>query len=250
MNRKDRRAHEAKTRQGDGPQAAQFNAKLWDKVYAAEAKTVADMLAAGGVSRDMVLAVLDNAHNFASGFNDEKKFYACSEGCHFCCHQRVGSTAIEIVYIATYLKEMRTEEDRARIVRKLEETIKARPTAEPTHHRCPFLSGMGNCTIYDVRPLACRSVTSDRSEPCREHLESGSEAPKVADQRRYIGHQATVHGLDLGVSARGLQGGFLDFHHALHTALSDPTALERWYAGEHVFGASSIPPKQRRLPLL
>ena len=114
MNRKDRRKQEAKTRQGEGPEAAQFAAKLWDKIHAAEAKTASEMLV-GEVTRDKVLEVVDNALNFASGFNDERRYIACAEGCSFCCHQKVGSTAIEIVYITTYLREMRSEEERQRL---------------------------------------------------------------------------------------------------------------------------------------
>ena len=117
--------------------------------------------------------------------------------------------------------------------------------------RCAFLNEEGLCRIYDVRPLACRSVTSESSEPCREWLEEGQPLGKVADRRRYTAHMATLHALDRGLSSRALHGGFLDFHAALLVALKDDTAVPRWYAGEHVFSSATIPPAKRRmLPML
>ncbi|MFO0668875.1 MAG: hypothetical protein U0235_04485 [Polyangiaceae bacterium] len=47
MNRKQRRAQEAKTRQGAVLEAANKSAPMYDKIYAAEAKTASEMLGAG-----------------------------------------------------------------------------------------------------------------------------------------------------------------------------------------------------------
>ena len=45
-----------------------------------------------------------------------------------------------------------------------------------------------------------------------------------------LGHACDfVLGLDQGITARGLEGGFLDFHSALRAALVDPTVIDRWY---------------------
>ena len=35
---------------------------------------------------------------------------------------------------------------------------------------CAFLDGSGSCSIYPVRPLLCRSITSTDADACREAL--------------------------------------------------------------------------------
>jgi Fe-S-cluster containining protein len=249
MNRKERRAQEAKTRAGQGPEAANRGARMWDKIFAAEAKTVSDMLE-DGMSRQKVDEVIDNARNFALGFQDENTRIACGAGCYYCCYQKVGTTGLEIVHIATWMREHIEPERLAKFVTALEEIVKQRPANESRPVRCCFLSEEGFCQIYEARPLSCRSVTSFDSEPCRQWLEEGKPLGKVADQRRYTAHHATMHGLDKGTTVRGFNGGFIDFHVALHMALADEGVVERWYEGENVFGVTTIPPKVRRLFVL
>ena len=65
-----------------------------------------------------------------------------SKGCSHCCHMDVQITALEADYI--YLAT----------------GIPHNPDAKLTiNHKtsCPFLSNTGFCTIYDYRPLFCRT---------------------------------------------------------------------------------------------
>lgn len=253
MNRKQRRAEEAKVRKGTVIEAASKSAPMSDKVSAAEKKTVVEMFPGEKLDRAKVAVLIENALVFAAAFNSDEKrvFVACGEGCYHCCYQKVATTGPEVVHIATWMLEHLTAAERAEYVAKLDSIIAERNPTEIQPVRCAFLSEAGACRIYEVRPLACRSVTSASSEPCRKWQEEGAPLGKVADGRRYTSHMATLKGLDHGVTARGLEGGFLDFHSALRSALVDPTVIDRWYAGEHVFGPMTIPPRQQRLlPLL
>lgn len=247
MNRKQRRAQEAKTRQGAVLEAANRSAPMYDKIYAAEAKTASEMLADTVVDRQKVTEVVENAIAFAGAFNKENLVMACGAGCHYCCYQLVGTNAVEIVQIATFIRERFDADARAELVKSLVEVTNKRKPGTAVPARCTFLDAEGLCRIYDVRPLACRSVTSESSEPCRQWLEEGQPLGKVADRRRYTAHMATLHALDRALSSRGLQGGFLDFHAALLIALEDETAVPRWYAGEHPFSSATIAPGRRRL---
>lgn len=251
MNRKERRAQESKVRGGEGIETANRSAPMYMKIFAAEAKTAADILGTAKIDRAKVAELIENAVEFAAAFNVDNTVVACGEGCYYCCYQKVGTTAPEIVHIATFLRDTMSAEERELIVRALDVVIAQRKPTEDQPVRCPFLSTEGACRIYEVRPLACRSVTSRSSEPCRQWQEEGGALGLVADQRRYTSHSATLQGLDKGISARGIQGGYLDFHSALRLALADEKAVERWYAGDHVFGTMTIPPRyQRRLPML
>lgn len=251
MNRKQRRAQEAKTRQGATLEGANRSAPMYDKVYAAEAKTASEFLAGKKVDREAVAHVIENAVNFAMAFNNEQMTYACGAGCYYCCYQKVGTTAVEIVHIAHWIREHMTPEQQAEILAKLDALVAERDPSGHVPVRCPFLSEEGTCRIYEVRPLSCRSVTSASSEPCRSWQEEGKPLGKVADYRRYTSHQATMHALDRALSSQGLQGGFLDFHAALRMALQDEKVVDAWYQGERPFSPATIPPKQRRLlPML
>ena len=69
-------------------------------------------------------------------------FATCSKGCSHCCRMDVQITAFEAEYIM------------------LATGIPCKPSPSlTTGHKmqCPFLSGSGICTIYDCRPLFCRT---------------------------------------------------------------------------------------------
>ncbi|MFO0668876.1 MAG: YkgJ family cysteine cluster protein [Polyangiaceae bacterium] len=92
------------------------------------------------------------------------------------------------MHIATWIREHMSEEERAGIIAGLTDVTSKRKVGTSVAARCAFLNEDGLCRIYDVRPLACRSVTSESSEPCRAWLEEGQPLGKVADRRRYTAH--------------------------------------------------------------
>lgn len=63
----------------------------------------------------------------------------CQKGCHSCCKPGLTVSLIEAKSIQNYLK------DHPAIA------------AGPMKDRCAFLSTAGECQIYPVRPLVCRS---------------------------------------------------------------------------------------------
>jgi Fe-S-cluster containining protein len=84
---------------------------------------------------------------------------SCKKGCSFCCHINVDVTEVEVKLIQKYAEE-----------RKMEINYEA--AADPNRSACPFLSVNGKCSVYKVRPLACRKyfVISD---------------PKLCDSKKY-----------------------------------------------------------------
>ena len=251
MNRKQRRTVEAQARQGKAPgkEVTADAPTLWMRIYNAEAASAAQILEPG-VTPETVAATMDNAINFAMGFTDERTPVACSAGCYYCCHQKVGTTALEMVHLATEIRARYSPEVQAEFVEGLRKVVEQRGPEDSTPVRCNFLDEKDACRIYEIRPLACRSVTSTTSEPCRAWLEDGMATGKVADRRRYQGAQATMHGLDKGATALGYEGGYIDFHGALHHALSGEKVVADWYEGKRVFSAKTIPPRMRRLPVI
>lgn len=73
---------------------------------------------------------------------------ACAPGCHSCCKPGLSVSELEAGAIREFL---------ARSPESLAAAQKAE--AENPHHgkRCTFLAAGGECTIYEARPLVCRS---------------------------------------------------------------------------------------------
>lgn len=97
--------------------------------------------------------------------------FACRRGCSWCCHQLVVLTCHEDGRaILTAARERLTAEQFAAFgsaVRDQAERIAALPheQAEARRWPCPLLVD-GECIVYDLRPVACRSVFSGDPECC------------------------------------------------------------------------------------
>lgn len=100
---------------------------------------------------------------------------ACKLGCSHCCVLNVSVLLPEAVAIAGWLSmhcvgaacdaQLKRLQSHALRVRWMEDS-------ERIHKQilCPFIDARGGCSIYPVRPLVCRSVTSLDKEACLETL--------------------------------------------------------------------------------
>ena len=91
----------------------------------------------------------------------------CKKGCYGCCHMLIGSTVIEALQIVLHFS---TDPARLNTLRAKLPEIKRQadlvqdPEMSSTHWfssaiPCIFLDKSdGSCTIYDVRPVACRTM--------------------------------------------------------------------------------------------
>lgn len=85
------------------------------------------------------------------------KFMPCKKGCAFCCHYKISISEIEVAYIEKHTKHRR---------------LKKMTSWQDFHgHACPFLKE-NVCSIYAVRPFACRrhnALTKDAFWCNHEH---------------------------------------------------------------------------------
>lgn len=79
---------------------------------------------------------------------------SCKRGCHFCCRQNVNIYKDEAATIAEYCREHDISIPREYLVEQLEHDWKE--IAKTDAGWCTFLKD-GQCSIYAVRPLACRN---------------------------------------------------------------------------------------------
>lgn len=79
----------------------------------------------------------------------------CKKGCSFCCHYNVEIYRGEAMLIAEYCAQKGISIDKEYLLQQL----RSKPLDLPlrrSHSACVFLKD-GECSIYEVRPIACRN---------------------------------------------------------------------------------------------
>lgn len=174
---------------------------------------------------------------------------ACAKGCAWCCHGfKVELTPPEAIAIAEYLRSksdperlpaigdaLSDEADEARSLSVMDRWVARRP--------CHFLDqASGSCSIWEARPLGCRSLTSLDASACKSAYEGEGDRPGVP---RPISVE-TLYGLSRGAMHAACEDEGLDMRafeltNAVAVAFHVPRAAERWHAGERVFDHAVIP---------
>lgn len=167
---------------------------------------------------------------------------ACEKGCSYCCHFFVSASAPQVFSIASYIRENSTDptdlEAEIERIRPLEKATRGLDQTERLSgkHPCVLLVD-GQCSVYSVRPTACRAFCSLSLEVC-ERFWSGEgkvddvPVPEFAFPLRKGYDQALWASLHhLGLRPYGY-----DLNHAVLVALENPAAEEAWFRGEDVFG--------------
>ena len=94
---------------------------------------------------------------------------ACTAGCDHCCKtMAVSAHEVEAEAIASYLRSLPQTEQRL-IIKSLREQadVEARIEKMPYRQACAFLEN-GRCSIYEIRPIACRRWVSSEVQDCTD----------------------------------------------------------------------------------
>lgn len=102
----------------------------------------------------------------------DKTGIACKEGCGGCCHKKVDISESEAQLIVDYL----IREKAAFSLKRMQGQVAHDKMSDADYwklpkdeRRCPFLGDGEKCTIYPVRPVACRKyMVMDSAEPCSD----------------------------------------------------------------------------------
>ena len=192
---------------------------------------------------------------------------ACRAGCDHCCHQPVGLTPPEALAILAYLRQTLASDELAAVAARLadrERKTRGLSSAErfSPEQPCPFLDE-GKCSIYEVRPLACRGMNSLDADECKTRLRdadaraaflaSGSGGRSFMEPIRAV--HAVSAGLQLSLSELyGLDMRPLELTWALDLLLNGPaSSATEWLSGEQPFesalgGDNAVPELSGVLP--
>lgn len=169
---------------------------------------------------------------------------ACSAGCAYCCHLKVGVTAAEALRVGAALRASLDEASLRALTAKVF-AVDARTHGLDTEGRvrakigCPLLGDGGRCIAYEARPLACAGANSYSQEQCRAGFESTSEDVGIDHYGLQPRSAAAARaGAAAAIMERGLDGRLLELVAALRVVLEDPKAADRWERGEPVFDSA------------
>ena len=173
---------------------------------------------------------------------------ACRKGCGYCCHTWVGATAPEIFLLAQEVRNRKAKPGTATSMAAV-----AARAAEASNLNigerfgakipCALLEN-SSCSVYAVRPGACRQVTSTDLAACIDEYEGRDEGGDVPVSQLYLDHARNSGAALAGaLAACGLDGRVYELNAALARALSASDSEARWLAGVDVFaGIAQAPP--------
>lgn len=157
---------------------------------------------------------------------------ACKSGCSFCCHFRVEVFATEALTIAEHIKKNPAETKK--IVAKLQENIALHAIAPPGKqmHKniaCAFLSPDKTCSIYEVRPLGCRSYHSLDVAVCETSFNQDALPQDMPENRaRVIMANVFIRSNIKAQQRDGFDSTLYELSTAVLAALLEPASAKRW----------------------
>lgn len=154
---------------------------------------------------------------------------ACRRGCGWCCHQKVGAAAIEVVAISRALAQRPPQ--RAMLAGW-------RPGLP-----CAFLQD-GACAIYDIRPLKCRSLWHVDVRHCMAKYAGlpvmGAQTNPAFQTEPKMIYEGALKGLALPLIKAGHDCPGLELMPALQAIIDHPDAAESWWSGQSPFPPESV----------
>ena len=163
-----------------------------------------------------------------------KDLIQCSKGCSHCCHMWVSVSAPEALILAGRLKS--AGRDTAPLLAKAELTRGM--DFEGRGHfvaPCPLLGEDAACSVYDARPIACRTATSTDADLCRRAYLALSEEDIPTPMFYLMERAAYAIALKGAFKRAGLPTAAYELNSAITVALQTPNAERRWLSGEDIF---------------
>jgi len=168
----------------------------------------------------------------------DRSLVACGAGCRTCCVVNVSTLLPEGMAIVRYLRsqgEARVTLAAERLERLWREVGGLDDDERLVVRRpCAFLDEKGCCSIYLVRPLLCRSVTSTSADDCREALAGkvlGEEKTILMHQFQQDLYMTLFEAIGDGLEMCGLDGRSFQLVGLVRYLLKHPEAEQRWLDG-------------------
>jgi Fe-S-cluster containining protein len=172
---------------------------------------------------------------------------ACKRGCNYCCHLEVGCLAPEAIRIADHLRKTRSPKELSSLITKMRRHSKFRASL-PLRQRssgnvapCPFLGQEGECGIYEVRPLNCRTYLTFDAKECERASQNPDRKFCVTFFLEPLDTRDALHtALENACKNLDLPSHQIELIRGVTIALQVPGASTLWRRGVDVFAEANI----------
>lgn len=215
--------------------------------FAAQTQAFAETLSSRRGREDLIDGLLSQAFSsFEGNVAMEAKDYpavACYKGCATCCTLRVTATAPEVLLIARFIRwfeGQNRELNLGKRVAKADSSTRSLDEAGRVKLRrpCPFIQ-RGVCTIYAVRPLACRGHACYDRRACINAASGRVKQIPISKPHRLF-RGLIQNAMQSALRDAGYVWGLYELNQAVTMALQDADAERRWLAGEAGFAAAEV----------
>ncbi len=157
----------------------EMNLSFYKDGYTIASKEVIDFETLTPLFRGMQTqysAISQLTQSFALRTHQEGKPIKCENGCSWCCYQPVYMTTQEVILIFEFIHQVFDDQQRNKILSNAQAKFKLTKGLKEEQKQkikfaCPFLVD-GSCSIYSVRPMACRIYLSSDKESCKRKFDS------------------------------------------------------------------------------
>lgn len=97
---------------------------------------------------------------FDKYFNDQKEYICCKPGCSHCCKKGAypcSRLEFDYLMLGFFQLSMKEQQEIITKIQALKEEYKDVENKNKILYECPFLNKKGACSVYDFRPLICRT---------------------------------------------------------------------------------------------
>jgi hypothetical protein len=165
----------------------------------------------------------------------------CRRGCSWCCHQQVLVMPAEMLLIADYIEKNFDKETKEAVLHRAvdkNEKVKELSAEKVLQSKipCPLLSD-GSCSVYPVRPMACRIYLSSNVDSCLREFndpEKPNIFPELFDFPLHAGRMMNG-GLIHYLKEKGISVYENRLERILSLLLIEPDRAEKWLVGEEDF---------------
>lgn len=163
----------------------------------------------------------------------------CKLNCTYCCHNQVSLTAPEILLIGDYIKKTFSKDEINNLKKRVDDLYKATNGMNAFQRKkakkaCALLVD-NKCSVYPVRPFACKGWNSMNVNDCEKAFNLGEDLnikafapPMIITNSISVGISNTLHN-------QGLNAENLELNSALKIVLEKYNADEKYLEGKNIF---------------
>ncbi|MEN8201075.1 MAG: YkgJ family cysteine cluster protein [Bacteroidota bacterium] len=167
----------------------------------------------------------------------EGKASECKKGCSWCCHQMVYAVTHEFLYISHFVQNNLSREKGQRILEKARDKVmqtmnKSMKEQALLKIPCPFLD-LGKCSIYQVRPMACRIYLSSSVRACKREFDEPTNERVFSDLFEFPLRAGRMmnEGFVAYLKQHGIQSSELPMEQGYSSLITLGQTMEGWIEG-------------------